>query len=828
MNNYLFIIALIVLGVATLYGVVLFVRYRANLKRSLSMVFLNIQIPKKEAKEDREKDREAYSSSGDFKEVLGVMEHLFNSLNAIYSPQYKQKLRGQDFLSFEYAVIEGQVRFYCLVPSHLVDLIEKQITSFYGDAYIEEVSDYNIFKQNSAVAGTYIRTGKHFKYPIRTYQQLKSDPLNGIANALSKISDEEGAAIQFLIRPLPSGWQEQSSSEAARIYNKKKAFNWWNPISVLGTLFSILVRGASDEDLRDQTGQGSTDKVTPVEEEQVKAIDAKSNSVGYETVIRILTTAPTKHRAKSHLANIIGAFEQFSDTKNNGFRITRYHSLNRLVKGFIFRNPVPPLLYRLLNPKMLLSSEELASVFHFPNIKYNRANNIDWQLIKIAPAPKDLPQDGLHLGYNLYRGQKRKVCMKNADRFRHLYIIGQTGMGKTQMLEYLAKQDVQDQGCCIVDPHGDLIDDILGWIPRRRADDVILFDPSDLERPMGLNMLEADTPEEMDFVALEAMNMMIKLFGNEIFGPRIQDYFRNGCLTLMADQENGGAITDIVRLFTDDEWQNYKVKKVTNPVVKSFWEKQMAATGQREKQEMIPYFAAKFGQFTTNTLMRNILGQTKSAFDINDVMNNGKILLIKLSKGLVGDINANLMGMIIVNKIQVAAMRRQSMAKENRKDFFLYVDEFQNFITDAFESILSEARKYRLGLVIAHQYINQLVSEKDEKIKNAVFGNVGTMMNFKIGAADAEYMAKEMSPTFSDQDLINLRGFQTCIKLSVDNIISQPFSMNTVKVWEILEKKDTEAAEAYKQLSRLKYGRERRFVEGEILKRIGAEGGMKA
>lgn len=822
MENILYVIIGILLSVVAIYFTLCYIRQRANVKRSYNMVFLYIQIPKKEAKEDMEKESAAYSTSSDFKDILGVMEHLFSSLNAIYSPDFKNKFIGQDFLSFEYAVIEGQMRFYCVVPSHLVDLIEKQITSFYVDAYIEEVTDYNIFKPDCAVAGTYIKTSKHFKLPVKTYQQLKSDPLNSMANALSKISDEEGAAIQFIIRPVASGWQDQSSKEAQRIYNKKKPVNWFNPISILGTLFSIMVRGAQDEDLKDSPDSSAADKITPIEEEQVKAIDAKSNSVGYETLIRVVTAAPTQRQAQSHLTNIVGSFEQFSDTKNNSFDVTKYHSVNKLVKGFIFRNPTGGALYSLLNKRMLLSAEELASLYHFPNIKYNRGNNIDWQLIKIAPGPKELPQEGLTLGYNVYRGQKRKVCMKDGDRFRHLYIIGQTGMGKSQMLEYLAMQDVQKHGCCIVDPHGDLVEDILGWIPRNRADDVIVFDPADLERPMGLNMLEAETPEEMDFVALEAMNMMIKLFGNEIFGPRIQDYFRNGCLTLMADKENGGAITDIVRLFTDDEWQAYKVKQVSNPIVKSFWEKQMAQTGQREKQEMIPYFAAKFGQFTTNTMIRNILGQTKSAFDVNDVMNNGKILLIKLSKGLVGDINANLMGMMIVNKIQVAAMRRQSMAKEDRKDFFLYVDEFQNFITEAFESILSEARKYRLGLVIAHQYISQLVTEKDEKIKNAVFGNVGTMMNFKIGAADAEYMAKEMAPTFADQDLINLRGFQTCIKLSIDNIISQPFSMNTVKVWELPDKKDEEAAEAYKQLSRLKYGREKEFVEREILKRIGA------
>ncbi len=321
-------------------------------------------------------------------------------------------------------------------------------------------------------------------------------------------------------------------------------------------------------------------------------------------------------------------------------------------------------------------------------------------------------------------------------------------------------------------------------------------------------------------MALDAMNIMIKLFNEEIFGPRIQDYFRNGCLTLMSTPD-GGALTDIVRLFTDDDFQRSQVQYVTNPIVRSFWENQMAKTGAREKQEMIPYFAAKFGQFVTNTMMRNIIGQSKSAFDFLKVMQEGKILLMNLSKGEVGEINSKLLGLIIVSKIQMAALRRQRIPKEERRDFFLYIDEFQNYITDSIESILSEARKYRLSLNMAHQYIGQLEGPNNNtKVKDAVFGNVGTMMAYKIGAQDAEYMAKEMAPVFSDQDLINLDKFKAVMKLSIDTQPSRPFSITPVNPY--LEKGDDEGAEAFKQLSRLKYGRDREFVEHEIIRRIGA------
>jgi hypothetical protein len=418
---------------------------------------------------------------------------------------------------------------------------------------------------------------------------------------------------------------------------------------------------------------------------------------------------------------------------------------------------------------------------------------------------------------------KKEIRMKNEDRFRHFYVIGQTGTGKSSVLQVMIRQDLKNgKGLAVIDPHGQLIDDIMPFIPRERADDVIYFNPADIDRPMGLNLLEAETPEERDMVALDAMNIMIKLFDEEIFGPRIQDYFRNGCLTLM-ESPGGGSLTDMVRLFTDDDFQREKTKEVKNPIVRSFWDHQMAKTGAREKQEMIPYFAAKFGQFTTNGMMRNIIGQTKSAFDFGDVMNTGKILLMNLSKGETGDINSKLLGLIIVSKLQMAALRRQRLPKEQRLDFFMYIDEFQNYVTESIEVILSEARKYRLSLNMAHQYLAQLGGEgkgaKGVSLKEAIFGNVGTMMSYKIGAQDAEYMAKEMAPVFSDQDLINIDKFKAVMKLSIDTQPSKPFSIIPLNPYT--EKGDVEAANAFKQLSRLKYGKDKEFIEREIFRRLG-------
>jgi hypothetical protein len=825
-NLLLALAACIGIGLA-LCGAVLSMRMIYDRRRERDLVFLQVVMPKKESKEDKELESEQFSSGRDFREVIGVMDHLFQSLSSIGSSKISTLWKGQNFLSLEYAALAGEILFYVVVPRKIVHLVEKQVTSFYPDAIIDTVEDYNIFTDASVVAAQQLMPKQHFASSIKTYQQLKSDPLNTITNAFSKFKTDEGAAVQIVLRPAKAGWQKKLHKEAQRIINPKKGGggSLLSPMTWVSAVLDMFT-GSKSEELEKEHSTG--ERVSQMVEEYSKSIDEKAGNPGFTTVIRLLTSAENAARAQQLLDGVVASFGQFNQIQGNGFKTMRIPNRRRIIEHFIRRTPRRPLMSTLTHSRMLLGTGELASIWHFPNIKYNKVETIKWQNYKLAAAPKTVPQDGdLFLGMNVYRGEKRKISMKNEDRFRHFYIIGQTGTGKSSIIQLMARQDFHNgKGVCIVDPHGSLIEDVMPYIPRERANDVIYFNPADMERPMGLNLLEGKTPEERDLIALDAMNMMVKMFGEEIFGPRIQDYFRNGCLTLMEDEEEGGAITDLVKLFTDDEWQKYKVSKVKNPIVRSFWEKQMAMTGQREKQEMIPYFAAKFGQFYTNTLIRNIVGQTKSAFDIADCMNTGKILLMNLSKGLVGDINSQLLGMIVVNKIQVAAMRRQRMDSKSRRDFFLYIDEFQNFVTPSIESILSEARKYRLGLILAHQYLDQL--EKESKLagavslKGAIFGNVGTMMFYKIGPQDAEVCAKEMAPVFSEQDLVNMDAFKGAMKLSVDGQPSRPFSIDVPRPWtETTYPKDAQAAEAFKQLSRLTYGRQKDFVSREILRRIG-------
>ncbi len=796
-----------------IWGIVFLMRRTSDFSRTINFVFLRVMIPKKESKEDLERDRD---QNAEIRRVIGVAEHFFATLHGIRAGDLGAFFKNEDFLSLEYIATDGEIELFVGCPRNIKEVIEKQITTFYPDAVVEELEAPQVFHENTKQATGYLAADKKFWYPFKTYQKFESaDPVNNIINALSSASDEKGnsAAVQIMVRPVKNNWQKKARHSAKLLSKGKSEVPWWNIVGWLGNMLSLMARGAEEGGQKDDGNKESDES-----QELTKSIEEKSEKTAFETIVRCIASSPEQRIANVNLSTILNSFTQYGTPSMNSFKVKKWISKRSLIRNFCFRS-----FRRSWNPqnKIVLSAEELASLFHFPNTKYNQVPGLKWQNYKIVKAPANIPKEGLLLGHNNYRGESTPVYMKNEDRFRHFYVIGQTGTGKTSIFQSMIRQDFQNgAGLCVVDPHGSLIEDLLPFIPKSRVDDVIVFDPADLERPMGLNLLEAEGEEEKEMIALDAMNLMIKMFDEEIFGPRIQDYFRNGVLTLMSDP-NGGALTDVVRLFTDDAFQRLKTKHVTNPVVKSFWNNQMAKTGAREKQEIIPYFASKFGAFITNAMLRNIIGQTKSSFDFAQVMNEGKILLMNLSKGVTGEINSKLLGLIIVAKIQAATLRRQKQTKSERRDFFLYIDEFQNYVTDSIESILSEARKYRLSLNIAHQYISQIdqSNKKDGvNLKDAVFGNVGTMMCYKIGAQDAEVMAKEMAPSFTEQDLINTDKYKAVMKLSIDTQPSKPFSI--VPTNPYLEEGDPKIGKALKQISRLTYGRSKKFVEKEIFTRL--------
>ena len=801
----------LLLIIGSLFAIIKFFRTREDIKRSKNLVFLRITMPKKESDLDEKKE-----TTKDFKEMIGLMEQLFSSLKSIHSSKILRKILWQDIISCEYIAHEWEIFFYIVVPKKYKYLIEKQINGFYTDALVEEEVEIDIFKWKSYSEWTYINTTRDFLYPIKTYQKLESDPINNIAGALSKLEEDESAVIQVLLKPISDDWQHHSAKASSKIMNGKKSNFTLNPFKLIVMIFSALL--SSQDDNKTPEKENNTSALT---QERAKTVDEKWDKTGFETIIRIVVTGNNETMVETEIKNIKSAFVQFNYPDFNKLKWTLHHIDKFLIDNYkkrFFRSP-------FFLKKMIFNTEELASVFHFPHIKYNKIPEIKWQNFKLVKAPTNLPKEWLLLWHNVYRWVSKEVRLKLEDRFRHFYVIGQTGTWKSSIFQSMIRQDLRNWDWVIViDPHGDLARDVMPFIPRERADDVIYFDPSDLDRPLWLNMLEANTDEEKELVAMDALNIMIKLFGNEIFGPRIQDYFRNAVLTLM-DYPWGWAITDVVRLFTDQDFQKDHVRHVKNPIVKNWWEKTYASMWAKEKAEIIPYFAAKFGQFITNKMMRNIIGQTKSSFDVMDIMQNKKILLVNLSKWRLWDLNSKLLWMMLVSRIQMAAMRRDNIPKEERKECYLYIDEFQNYVTDSIESILSEARKYRLSLNIAHQYLGQLESsdaltKSSLDLKKAIFGNVWSVMSYKIWPEDWEFMSKYFAPTFSDQDLVNMDKYKWVIKISVDNQPTIPFSFIPLNAY--LEKWDPNLAKAFVELSRLKYWRDKEFVSKEIEYRIGS------
>lgn len=826
----------ILLGIFGIYfGIKLFfvtLRFVYAVVAANKRVFILVTMPREESQKDKE-----VATDKDFREKVAIMDQLYRGLHEIRELNLANRfyvwLFQRDTISFEIHAKFKEITFYASIHPYYSEILEKQITSYYPNAAIEYVKPETLKaaeKENkNFIKAYYLYLKRDNAYPVKTYKTLENDTLNDLTNVLSKLEENERSSIQIMIRPRSDSWRKQANEVGTAMFKGQKSKGWGIPgLAFVGYIFNFIFRGPEAANKSYGPGANSGDsyvRMLQTDEEIAKRIGEKAGQVGFDTVIRVFASSDKgEDRCDTILNGIFVAFNATKDAASNWFQSRRLILLD-FINTPIMYGSLKRRLFKFGEKVSILTPQELASIYHIPSTRYNYTPVIKWMKYKVVPAPNDTPTEGIVLGYNMYRGVKKMIKFAKRDRSRHHYIIGQTGTGKSAFISYMARQDIiNGDGVCVVDPHGDLIEDILQYVPKERAKDVIVFDPSDMERPMGLNLLEASTPEQQDMVSSQATEIFIKIFGDEIFGPRIQHYFRNACLTLMADPDEGATLIDVPRIFVDEEFMRYKVAKVTNPVVRSFWENEYANTGDREKQEMIPYFSAKFGPFITNAIMRNTIGQTKSAFNFREAMDGQKILLINLSKGKLGTLNTQLLGLVIVAQIQMAAMARVDTPEDLRKDFYLYVDEFQNFATDTFCSILSEARKYRLNLIMAHQYINQLVITKggstSSQIRDAVFGNVGTLQSFKVGADDAEYLAKEYAPVLTEQDVIGIANYKAYIKLNINSSASRPFTLETI--WDETGK-SLKVKDIIKQYSRMKYGRKKIFVDQEIATRLGMD-----
>ncbi|MEK7635790.1 MAG: type IV secretory system conjugative DNA transfer family protein [Patescibacteria group bacterium] len=760
---------------------------RQRLKQALNLRLLLIRLPQKLKTEEQSKD---------FKDEINFSSQLFGILAGLKTP-----------FVLEAAVhhIGEEIHFYAAVPKKSIESVSRQIEGIWKEAQVEPVDDYTIFTSGSVVSAAYLMQKISYILPIRTYHEANIDTFSSILSGLTKINEVgEGAGLQILAKPAP----DSAKKSIFQIINNLKK----------GNNLEDLLKGVKIEfkDIQKALNPKSDDETKKeekvIDEDAVKTLEAKISKPLLSVNARIITSAPSQYQADTILESICGAFSQFSAPRRQEFKIIKPRNPQKLVYQYSFREFDD-------SQSIILNTEELASIFHLPT-STSDVPKIKWLKSKESTPPANLPKSGTLIGESLFRGQHEPIYITADDRRRHVYIVGQTGTGKTTTIINMAIDDInQGKGVGVIDPHGDLIEKILSHIPQNRLDDVIIFDPGDIWRPLGMNMLEYDfnRPEQKTFIVNEILSIFQKLYpeSGEALGPVFQQYMRNAVLLLMEDAVNEPAtLVEIPRIFTDAEFRNRKLSRIKNPVVIDFWEKEASQVkGEASLANMGPYITSKFNPFLANDYVRPIIGQIKSAFNFRQVMDEGKILLVNLSKGKIGDINANLLGMIITGKILMAALSRVDIVDEHKRLVFnLFIDEFQNYTTDSIATILSEARKYALNLTVAHQFIAQLI----EKIRDAVFGNVGNLICLRVGATDAEFLVKQFEPTFNENDLVNIDNLNAYAKILINGQTSKPFN---IKI-PFPQKGNEELAQKLKELSRLKYGKDRQEIEDDILKRL--------
>jgi hypothetical protein len=806
LNSFFFISYLVGLTVICITGFALAdgIRKRGSISRALNMVLFLITLPRDTAGNSGQKQE---------KELISVMEQFYSSLSNIHSRGWNKFMFGEPYISLEMSVhhIGEEIHFYTAVPKSHERIFEHQLHGVFPNADIQKVKDYNIFNPKGVSAGAYLKLKDVPIVPLKTYQTLEADPLGAIVNSLSKLQREgEGAAIQILIRP--------SHHDEVRFQAQKVAKEMQMGYDFKTASKRVKKPPTKEEQQKEDEKYQAPKVATSYEAELVKGIQTKAGKPLFDTNIRLIVSAGSQERADQLLNELADSFVQFSSPELNSFVVSkspRGRFLNKLLFNFSFR------LFE--NSQVsVLSTEELSSIYHLP-LTTTSAPKLKYLKSRASESPANLPQQGIILGKNLFRGEERLVRMLDKDRQRHVYIVGQTGTGKSTLLKSMIRQDIENgKGVCVIDPHGDLADFALSVIPQNRTDDVIYFDPGDIDHPMGLNMLEIDPrhPEQKTRVIDELFGIFDKLYDlKETGGPMFEKYFKNSALLLLDDYEHEiPTLADISRVLINSQFRADKLSREKNPLVKEFWELEaQKAGGDASLANMAPYISSKVTSFVFNEFLRPVINQKKSAFNFRDVMDNQKILIINLSKGRIGDLNANLLGMVIIGKLLMAALSRVDMAESERKDFYLYVDEFQNFTTESIGIILSEARKYHLDLTIAHQFIKQL----KEYVRDAVFGNVGSIVSFRIGPDDAEFLKNKFEPVFTPQDLINIDNLNAYVSLLINDQTTRPFNL-ALKTDNVFTAGSPEVAENVKRMSREKYSRPRDEVEREIQDRVSS------
>ena len=805
MSGILVFLSLVICLLVFLFGVFLVVRSKKrldkNVERGLLMTNLRIYLPP--VSEDV--DSKTRDSRDVVEENISRATSLYNLLTSTAEKKgFEAAYYGQDHMGFEIIAKAGETCFYAVAPDNLVPVIRQAINSTYPSAKVEEVPDHNLFDpqiEPQSVLGGELALKEDYAYPIATYLDSRQDIMRALLGALTDLQGGDGAGIQILLRPATKGWTKKAQAVAKGLGNQKQD-NFFKDLLI--SFFKNPESKPGDEVKKKE--------ISNLDKNLIEAIEKKITQPGFEVLIRVVASTDDVQKSRNVYNNILAAFALTNAPKSNGFQHSPAKKIDKFVREFnlcIFPQNVK---------KNILNTNEMATIFHIPDATNIPTSQLERQTSKQIDGPRNFLKEGLLLGHNVFRGNKRAVTLGDDDRLRHAYIIGQTGTGKSVLLENLVLQDMAaGKGFALVDPHGETAEKVLSRIPEDRLDDVIYFNPGNMEYPMGLNIFEHEDEDKQDSLIQEAIAMLYKLYDPNrqgMMGSRYEHIFRNAAKLVMADPA-GGTFIDIPKLFNDRQFVEQKLQHVTDRTVIDFWRKEMVDLARSsEYGDLKNWFVSKFGAFLSNSMMRNIIGQNKSSFDFRQIMDEGKMMIINLSLGRTGELNMNLLGLLFVAKFQMAAMSRADVAESERPDFTLYVDEFQNFATESFANIFSEARKYRLALIVANQHTTQLTDE----IRHSVLGNVSTAISFRINADDAENMIKQYyHPTFTVDDLTRLPVGKAVVRSLVSGAPTQAFNMETLPPPTDY---DRAAKNRNEKLLLKRHGRPRAEVEKEIFDRL--------
>jgi hypothetical protein len=733
-------------------------------------------------------------------------EQMFASIHGILG----DAIKSFDLISFEISSTgDDGIKFYVVIPQHLAKFVEGQIYAQYPNADIRYVADY-CEKKNPDMK-LFVTTGeveleKDFIFPIKTFRNFEVDPLAAITGAISDLKLGQSAWIQIIVRPVSNYWQSSSKRYITAIRDGKNPYgeSFWDKLSSLfaGVGKSLSNMGGDSEPQRKEVV-----KLEPGQEEELAEIENKMLKLGFEFGIRVVTKASTQIESEQILRDIVASFKQFTTAHLNTF----VHSVpvkdgNSIYSDYVKRY-LPGDIVDILN------IEELASLYHMPNISVETPN-IAWSRSKKLEPPMNLPKstdDGVTaFAQTDYRGSRVEFGIKREDRRKHFYILGKTGVGKSTVFKNMFISDIlRGEGACIVDPHGELVEELLDHIPPDRVEDVIYFNPTDTQYPIGFNLLELKDKSQRDLIADGVVEVFKKQFGDS-WGPRLQYILTNTVATALDAQ--GTTLLSVPRLLMDRNYRKFILKHVDDPILVKFWEEEFAQMSQNQKllAEAVSPIQNKVGRFISSAVTRNIIGQVKSTIDLREIMDNKKILLVNLAQGKLGEETASLLGGMIITRLQSTALERVDVPADQRNDFFLFVDEFQNFATDSFAKILSEARKFKLDLCMTNQYIDQLPLT----VRQAIFGNVGTLGSFVVSQSDAAILEKEFAPNISASDLVSLDAHSMYLKLCIDGMTSNTFSaVSLAPRFEPFGLKEQVIAS-----SREKYGMPKEVIEEKIIR----------